>query len=103
MNQRETEPDGDGSEAFWRALVGSSQNNQQEERRKHNFRNKARKQRIAAWGMRAIAVRGKSASEREIGFATCNQIKYSGTCNSARHLGDDVGQQFAASEALPYK
>jgi hypothetical protein len=99
MDEREAEADSDGRETFWRALIGGSEDNEQEEEGEQELRDKAGEQGIAAGRMRAVAVGGEAGGAREALLAAGNDVEAAGSGDATEQLGDDVGQKIARGKA----
>jgi hypothetical protein len=93
MDERKPKADCDRGEALWSSLVRRAEDDHQEEKREHDFRNKRGDHRVFSRRVIAKSVGGKVADGDESSFVSGNEIENACTCDAAEHLGDDVGDR----------
>lgn len=86
MNQGQAQADGDRCETRRCALVGGTENHDQEEGGHHHFGDHCGLHREAARGIFAVAVRGEAACTGEISLTLSNQIQHAACGGGAEHL-----------------
>src|ERR1700735_2020390 len=99
MDERETETDGDGGDAFGCALVGRAEDDEEEEGGEEKLRDEAGEEGVAARRVETVAIGGEAGRAGEAFLAACDDVEAAGSGDAAEHLGDDVGEKIPASEA----
>src|SRR5882724_3184916 len=99
MYQRQAQADGNGREILWRIAMCRAQYHEQKTKGHDDFRDQSRRQRVAARGVSAIAIRGESARQIESRVAGCNDVQNPGASNASEDLNNDVRDEIAAREA----
>lgn len=101
MNQRQPEANRDRRKPLRRVAVRGAENNYQEEKGEHEFRNKARSKRIAAGRMQGVSVRSESTRGAESLFPAGDQVEHARTCRTAEYLGNYIGQKSLNGKRRP--
>src|SRR5437867_3787590 len=101
MDQGQAELDCDRREACWGSSIRGAEDDDQEEERHHHLAYEPGSERIAAWGVRAEAVRGEAAGRAETGGAARDEVEDSCAHDGARHLRDHIRAQVTAGKRFP--
>ena len=96
MNQRQHQSDRNRREAGWNARVGRSHDHEQEHQGHHDLAHERRGETVTARRVCAVAVGREAARQAEAGRTAGDNVEHGGGENSAEHLRDHVGREFAA-------